>query len=310
VRDATLLAVKLAANMYTEPPSRVVAVLKAVASACVLPAVFIGTLTLNAAPNTEDAERDFFRVELPLPQSSYQNANLSLQDLITEETFIDVSQFHLHAVEVVASTQAQGAVRLQVGRFITPAVSPPPGSPGNTAENAGEALYIAAPHRSKKDWQLVIENQVAVHHLTAILEPQASALAVLNTHRPANTDPNGGFGEFSQYDDFQRSPFDRRGRFDNRSPFFRNRLDPFNNDFRGSRFRRRDSRTDPWRSRGVDNVARAVRFQRAQERARQRALAQQLARERALERARRIEQDPNIAGGRSSQPDGTNTHHR
>lgn len=288
-------------------------------------AVMIASATsvaANGAPPTQQVRKDLFRVELPLPRADYQNAQLSLKSLITEETFIDVSQYHLHGVEVVATTANHGAVRLQVGRFITPPHSPPnsataegraiaaapadkPTTPGPASEtgldaNAAAALYITAPHKSQKEWQLVFEEQVSIHQLTAILEPQASALAVLNTRRPANADPAFGLDGLSRTDRFDQNPFDRRAR----SPFFRDPSDPFSRGFRDhrdSRFRRRDNRADPWRSRSINNLAHAVRLRRAQERAQERTQAQAEARQRAIERAQQLDRDTS-AGGRSVQP--------
>ena len=179
------------------------------------------TATATAAESQPAAQKqqekqqennEFFRVELPLPQVNFRDTELSLQNLITQETYIDVSQFHLHAVEVVATTKAQGGVRLQVGRFITP-VKPVAAETAGANSSAPDAdtdpLFIQAPHRSQNQWQLVFEDQVAVYHLTAILAPQSSALASLSSRPPPGLDPNLGNDGFSRNDPFANDPFAR-----------------------------------------------------------------------------------------------------
>ena len=246
----------------------------------------------HAAQPADATRKDLFRVELPLPKTDYQNAHLSLQNLIGAETFVDVSQFHLYAVEVVATTATQGAVRLQVGRFITPPASAAARSPNrsdNIPADSIEPLFIPAPHKSKQDWQLVLEDQVAIHQLTAILEPQASALAVLNTQRPAALDPALNRDDVYRTDRFGRTPFDRR----RSGAFYRDRLDPFDRGFR-------NRRSDVWRSRRIDIIARDTRLRRSQERAQRLAQLQAEARARAIERARELRQDADRAGGGSA----------
>lgn len=134
------------------------------------PALVASVLVLGvyaAAPaHAEPAdELDVLRVDVPIEQHAFRNGELEISALIADNTYIDVDDFNLRAIELEAYTKRNGEVRLKVGRYVTPPV-PLPG------ENDLGLLRIEAPHKTNKTWRLLIEDRVHISSLTAVLEPR------------------------------------------------------------------------------------------------------------------------------------------
>lgn len=155
-------------------------------------------MTATAASANTAADTDVLRVDVPLDRASFRNGELKISSLITNNTYIDVADFNLRAIELEASSTRDGEVRLKVGRYVTPPV-PLPG-PNNEG-----LLRIEAPHKSNKSWRLLIEDRINITSLTAVLEPR------------------------DDDDDYYESRYERRGytlgRDDNYRPYSRARDD-------------------------------------------------------------------------------------
>lgn len=109
---------------------------------------------------------DVLRVDLPLNRDSFdKNDDVEISALIANNTYIDVDEFYLRAVELEAHSNRQGEVRLKAGRYVTPPVPLP-------NEAAPGLLRIEAPHKTNHTWRLLIEDQVTISSLTAVLEPR------------------------------------------------------------------------------------------------------------------------------------------
>jgi len=133
-----------------------------------LGAVVVGSLALAplAAAQSPDA-LDVLRVELPLEKRAYKDSELRLDDIINNNTYIEVDEFNLRAVEIEASTEREGEIRLKVGRYVTPPVP----LPGPQEEGL---LRIEAPHKGNAKWRLLIDDRVEIASLTAVLEPRGN----------------------------------------------------------------------------------------------------------------------------------------
>lgn len=124
------------------------------------------------AQSAEDL--DVLRVDIPLTQQSYSGGELAISQLISDNTYIDVEDFNLRAVEIEAYSPNEGKVRLKVGRYLTPPVP----LPGQSEQGL---LRIEAPHKTNKTWRLLIDERVNITALTAVLEPRSDNLAYYET---------------------------------------------------------------------------------------------------------------------------------
>lgn len=126
---------------------------------------FCALVATSATLADTAADLDVLRVDVPLEGAKFVDGELQLSTLITNNTYIDVEDFNLRAVELEASSTANGEVRLKVGRYVTPPVPLP------DPDNQG-LLRIEAPHKSNKSWRLQFENRARIKSLTAVLEPR------------------------------------------------------------------------------------------------------------------------------------------
>ena len=130
---------------------------------------------------------------MPLTKDSFKNGELEISEIIAENTYIEIDEFNLRAVELEAHTSRKGEVRLKVGRYVTPPV-PLPGEKGTGL------LRIEAPHKTNNDWHLLIEDRATITSLTAVLEPR-------------HDNP-----------DYYTSRYEQRGYSFGNDPYFRNDL--------------------------------------------------------------------------------------